>query len=144
MVRDKIRFPMLSLICTPYLSGNQKKLFKETFVRHQKSVFNVHPQDKWHSVRSYYLIFYTYTLLTLSAFMAGESGGRGGFGRGRGGGGGGRGAPGGRGGGRGGARGGTYLISFPLLFPSIHLYTPHPSDKLTFVPSLTLFRRRIW
>ena len=63
--------------------------------------------------------------------MAGESGGRGGFGRGRGGGGG-RGAPGGRGGRGGGARGGTYLISFPFLSPSIHLYTPHASDKLTF------------
>ena len=35
-------------------------------------------------------------------------------------------------------------ISLPFLSPSIHLYTSHPSDKLTFVPSLTLFRWRIW
>ena len=34
-------------------------------------------------------------------------------------------------------------ISLPFLSLSIHLYTPHPSDKLTFVPSLTLFRWRI-
>ena len=34
-------------------------------------------------------------------------------------------------------------ISLPFLSLSIHPYTPHPSDKLTFVPSLTLFRWRI-
>ena len=35
-------------------------------------------------------------------------------------------------------------ISFPFLcFSHPSISTPHPSDKLTFVPSLTLFRWRI-